>query len=284
MMRTFPKWAPTRTAAYHNAKALFSLHAGSSPLEEVVFEAPPSDHELADKFRSFYNGEVHVPVILRGAVKDCTALQKWKDLDYLVERVKPERVCDVEVGAYNQGDKLTIRFDQFVDYIRMWKEKYEDDGNNIPDEHLLYLAQNDLPEGLSEDVRIPAICSDSSFGAGKLYSTMLWMGPAGTTTPLHYDPLDNFLMQVVGRKRVFLLPKATDASALYTGEEWDQQPNTSAVDVDNPNYEQFPLFENVKREAFSGVLHPGDMLFIPARWWHAVKSLDFSISVNAWWR
>ena len=29
---------------------------------------------------------------------------------------------------------------------------------------------------------------------------------------------------------------------------------------------------------------PGDVLFIPALWFHNVVSLDFSVAVNAFWR
>jgi hypothetical protein len=32
------------------------------------------------------------------------------------------------------------------------------------------------------------------------------------------------------------------------------------------------------------ILEPGDILFLPAFWWHNVISLDVSISVNYWWR
>ena len=29
---------------------------------------------------------------------------------------------------------------------------------------------------------------------------------------------------------------------------------------------------------------PGDMLFIPVYWWHAVWGIDQNISINYWWR
>ena len=32
------------------------------------------------------------------------------------------------------------------------------------------------------------------------------------------------------------------------------------------------------------ILQPGDMLYIPAGWWHYVRSLNTSASVNFWWR
>ena len=32
------------------------------------------------------------------------------------------------------------------------------------------------------------------------------------------------------------------------------------------------------------VLQPGEMLYIPPRWWHYVKSLSVSFSVSFWWK
>ena len=49
------------------------------------------------------------------------------------------------------------------------------------------------------------------------------------------------------------------------------------VESEYPNLLQIPTI-------YETVLYPGDVLFIPAKWWHAVRSLDTSISVNAWWR
>jgi hypothetical protein len=31
------------------------------------------------------------------------------------------------------------------------------------------------------------------------------------------------------------------------------------------------------------VLGPGDAMYLPSRWWHQVRSLDLSLSVNFWW-
>jgi hypothetical protein len=32
------------------------------------------------------------------------------------------------------------------------------------------------------------------------------------------------------------------------------------------------------------ILEPGDVLFVPALWWHHVISIDIAISINYWWR
>lgn len=36
------------------------------------------------------------------------------------------------------------------------------------------------------------------------------------------------------------------------------------------------------RKAYTVVLSPGDVLFIPRHWWHYVENLDIAISVNIW--
>jgi hypothetical protein len=232
------------------------------------------------------------PVVLRSYGWNFPALEKWKDLEYLLERVGDDVLCDVEVGAsYNQGERLTLPFSAYIQYLCLWKEEYDssslDDQNSDgpPPEHLLYLAQNDMQlfPGLQEDIQQQNL-SDilSHCGEGKLYSSMLWLGPRGCVSPLHYDPLDNILVQMVGRKRVTLLSRDTERSHLYCGEKYGQQYNTSAVNVESPNYDRHPVFANVHMQTTT--LKPGDAIFIPSKWWHHVTSLDLSSSVNYWWR
>ena len=54
------------------------------------------------------------------------------------------------------------------------------------------------------------------------------------------------------------------------------------VDVDAPDTEQFPQFADL--DHWDCILEPGDMLFIPTRWWHYVKSSTVSFSVSFWWQ
>jgi [protein]-arginine 3-hydroxylase / protease len=58
------------------------------------------------------------------------------------------------------------------------------------------------------------------------------------------------------------------------------QGNISAVDVEAPDLQRFPEFQDAAY--VHTIMRPGDMLFIPARWWHFVKSLSTSTSVTFW--
>lgn len=53
------------------------------------------------------------------------------------------------------------------------------------------------------------------------------------------------------------------------------------VEVENPDLERFPQFAKAPYQEC--VLQPGDVLFIPVRHWHYVRSLELSFSVSFWW-
>lgn len=115
---------------------------------------------------------------------------------------------------------------------------------------------------------------------GKTGPPRFWLGPAGTVTPLHCDYDDNIFAQIWGSKRIFLAPPHHDeflypseASAILFG---------SPFNPEAPDFEQFPL----ARQALmiECIVHPGELLYVPAGWYHQVRSLTFSLSANRWAR
>jgi len=267
---------------------------------------------LAECIKPYF--DERVPVVVRGAMaKESTpAMQSWTSLEYL-HKTNHDDTASVEIGgSYGNPDveRPDIPFDQYLQYLKMFHslhgehgpkedpwlkgQKTEEDQSALsepkPDE-LVYMAQNDLLHNLQKDIQIPEFCRDASYGVGhgKPYSTMMWLGPRQTVSPLHFDPLDNCLMQIVGRKRVVMFSPNTNADYTwhYAGSE-GQQKNTSPVDieasVDHVLKRTFPRFVRWAPPAMYTLLEPGDLLYIPAKWWHHVRSLDTSASVNVWFR
>lgn len=54
------------------------------------------------------------------------------------------------------------------------------------------------------------------------------------------------------------------------------------VDLDNIDVKEFPMTEDL--EFMDNILEEGDLLYIPPKWWHYVRSLSTSFSVSFWWR
>ncbi len=80
---------------------------------------------------------------------------------------------------------------------------------------------------------------------------------------------------------------------LATNGKSDMLSNTSHIDVfapttttvsephdDHPDDRKF--VDEVVPLAMSATLEPGDMLFFPPGWWHAMKSEEMSFSVSLW--
>jgi hypothetical protein len=52
------------------------------------------------------------------------------------------------------------------------------------------------------------------------------------------------------------------------------------VDPDAPDHERFPLFANARLDLTRH--EAGEMLFLPEGWFHHVRSLTNSVSINLW--
>jgi hypothetical protein len=56
------------------------------------------------------------------------------------------------------------------------------------------------------------------------------------------------------------------------------------VDLEHPDLASFPRFEEAWSTAQRATLNPGDAIYIPFHWWHAVDSLAaINFFVNYWW-
>lgn len=115
---------------------------------------------------------------------------------------------------------------------------------------------------------------------GRMGPPRFWLGPAGTVTPLHCDYDDNIFAQALGTKRIILAPPhhdtflyPRDANPILAG---------SPFDPERPDYERYPL---ARAAAFvECTVAPGELLYVPAGWYHQVRALTFSLSVNRWSR
>uniref|UniRef100_A0A166GV34 JmjC domain-containing protein n=1 Tax=Daucus carota subsp. sativus TaxID=79200 RepID=A0A166GV34_DAUCS len=84
---------------------------------------------------------------------------------------------------------------------------------------------------------------------------------------------------IVGKKYVRLYPASLSEELCPHSES--MLCNSSQVDLDNIDEKQFPNIQNL--EFMDCILEEGEMLYIPPKWWHYVRSLTTSFSVSFWW-
>nr|GME04043.1 lysine-specific demethylase JMJ30 [Ipomoea batatas] len=212
------------------------------------------------------------PVVIRGSMDHWPAKSKWNDLNYL-RSIAGFRTVPVEVGKNylcSEWKQELITFSEFLERIQ---------NSDCTTAETTYLAQHQLFDQIQElkqDILTPDYCYA---GGGEIRSINAWFGPSGTVTPLHHDPHHNILAQVVGKKYIRLYP-ATVSEELYPHSE-TMLCNSSQVDLDNIDESEFPKISELEFQ--DCVLEEGEMLYIPPKWWHYVRSLTTSFSVSFWW-
>jgi hypothetical protein len=217
--------------------------------------------------RNFF--DLNRPVMIKGGGKNSNAFKKWSP-EYL-KSVIGKKAVDVKhskngVYSYRQGavTNLNLSFDEAVTYMNSNNSVYIQQAS-IVDHYPELIADLDEPPWI-EKTDISRI-------------TNFWYGGAGCVSPLHYDKSHNFFYQIMGRKELILF-SPSDGKFLYP----DTQPNfihISLINLDNPDIIAYPLFKNA--QGYRVIVNPGDVLYLPLHWWHQVRSLDLSISVNYWW-
>jgi hypothetical protein len=212
------------------------------------------------------------PVILRGEMDDWAALQ-WTP-DYLKAKIGPAlveyqggRTANARFEMEKDLHRREAPFDAFIDSITKTGEgndayltAYNSERNR---EALAPLTEDMgfLDKFLTREVAMP--------------HGMPWIGPAGTVTSLHHDLTNNFIAQMVGRKRLTVLP-AAEVGRLYN----DRHVFSRITDLDAPDIDVTLYPRLVGAKLYEVVLGPGEILFMPLAWWHQVKSLDFSVTVT----
>jgi ribosomal protein L16 Arg81 hydroxylase len=219
-------------------------------------------------FRQHY---VHTrtPVIIENMMSEWPATYLWTK-NYLTAvvgdqpiEVMSERDSDPQFEQRMDNHRRSMSFSEFAELAFS-----ETQSNNT------YMVANNQFMGTSGGQRLmqDVINEGAYFKPVWQGQTFFWFGPGGTVTPLHYDVLDIVLTQVRGSKRVRLFSK--DQTHLL----YNSNGVYSDVDVENPDFERFPLYRHAHPVEFT--LHAGEMLFLPEGHWHQIKSLEPSISIS----
>jgi len=222
----------------------------------------------ADEFATYVRRRR--PVIVTGALKDWPA-SRWS-AESLKAAYGEHTIPVAPIIGRNvvYGTGSGVKYDEIC--LATWLDGILT-GSPLP-----YYAMFNISEvlpALMTDVRVPAFRPVAPWSV-----TRFWMSPPDTGSPMHQDIPDNLFAQIIGRKRVILVPMA-DSWRMYREPLTSSVPHCSRVDAEHPDLIRFPRFGRARR--FCVELQPGDVLYLPPLWWHQARSLDFSVSINHWW-
>ncbi|KAM6978571.1 LOW QUALITY PROTEIN: tRNA wybutosine-synthesizing protein 5 [Tautogolabrus adspersus] len=258
------------------------------------------------------------PAVLRGMdLGPC--LEKWT-AEYLIEKGGDKEV-KIHVSTVPQMDFLHKNFAYktlpFKEFVKRASEKTHSDYFLCEDEsyYLRSLGEDVRKEPADLSKQFPDLAADfhipEFFAPDHFFSSVFRISSCGLQLWTHYDVMDNLLAQVTGTKRVVLY-SPQEALHLYLSGKclWKELLSTlnlfckcflvswhhnkslfkcessgdksEVLDIDSPDLTRFPEFVKAKR--YECVLEPGDVLFIPALWFHNTLALHFGVGVNVFWR
>lgn len=112
----------------------------------------------------------------------------------------------------------------------------------------------------------------------------VWMGTSTSDTKLHHDCCDNFVMMIAGTKRWTIAPPTeygvlepvkcdgSHQSLCWASVKYPNDPKPSAADAAKLARMQSLVLD----------LKAGEMLYLPAGWWHHIENLGPTVMVNFW--
>ncbi|AVD95481.1 hypothetical protein C4Q27_25275 [Pseudomonas sp. SWI36] len=228
-----------------------------------------SNIQASSFFESYYTS--NRPVILKGIVNKWPAFEKW-DLDYLsrefgefVVRYQCRNINDDHARAFYDNHQ-TGTLSSYIETIK---------ADSLPARDFYLMSQDQLLRRVAfrELLKHIDCTQDGIFDEDtKAQCTHFWLGPKGAVTPMHRDQNNVYLAQIIGRKKVKLVPPLAIAR-MHNHEGHHSSINFDAIDFDK--------FNNAQRlRVLEVVISPGDLLFIPVAWWHHVTSLDLTLSIS----
>jgi hypothetical protein len=252
--------------------------------------APIAEFEKVDRRR--FDEEIRPsgrPAILRGLAADWPAVKAAQAssealVDYLLERHVAQPLAalvgDPEIGGrfFYREDVRALNFNRGKTSLDAFLGRLLRDRDN-PHPYAIAIQSEPIPDlfpGFERENAIDLL--DPSV------VPRAWIGNAIRVAP-HYDLKENVGCVVAGRRRFILFPP-DQISNLYPGplELTPAGTPVSMVDLQNPDLELFPRYREAAAAAQSATLEPGDAIYIPYHWWHAVDSLaPVNLFVNYWW-
>ncbi|WOH36637.1 cupin-like domain-containing protein [Thalassotalea fonticola] len=216
------------------------------------------------------------PIILTGLENDLSFLSDFNldSLSQLNENVRTQRPNSDGVNYFFQYTNMPMS--EFIERIRNGENLYAGarkvlDSGGVPTNFAGLLD-------MADKLKIPSWIERS-----RIYNACLWVGAGGNRTLLHYDAWDTVQMIGEGEKEYFVFPPEEserlhqhgifDFKALIAGQVLHSK--IRPLDVQERYQETFS-----KLKGFRGKYSAGEVMFVPAGFWHYVESSGLNIAVN----
>lgn len=220
------------------------------------FRVPRIPSPSAERFHRSIR-PAHRPVVFAGFLSNSPAVERWT-FDWFAETFKgqPIKYVDSSGGRAKSVDGTMDGFIRLIQDAPDAHHYYSVARNFVLREEPFAKLYDDfvLPQGFVSEVH-------------HRRASQMWLGPAGTITPLHFDTSDVVFSMVRGAKRVQLVPPCElSVWGLHQGHMLDEG--------------SFAEFTDEGGLVFEVEVRAPDALFLPVGWMHRVVALEPSITMS----
>ena len=202
--------------------------------------------------------DIHTPVIMRGCANasNAMALSLWTD----------EHLLAVAPDHSTERDSCKTPLRDFLSKYRDGEHPYRR-CNNLP---AALLSELNVHPFLDVEEDQPSE-RDQGNPRMKFENVLLWMhgGTSDQMSRLHFDMNGVILTQIDGTKH-WLAVDPGESVGLYSDFNHDPFVNTSPLNEQAIDLLEHPRAAHVTLHV--GVTRPGDIVYMPTRWWHVVRS------------
>jgi hypothetical protein len=256
---------------------------------------PVSEFAGFDQSRLELAMQDHQPIVFRGAA-DAWPLVKYskRSIKTLLDKLRDlvgHNLVDAKVGL--PGDNGLISGAGFVGAKNLPNafharrpfsgilNEIERESSN-PTGHYVYMFSVKVAEQLPEllpFLELPKINHQTFNGDWRL-----WLGSGDHSAQIHADGEENLFFAIAGQKTFTVYPpQALPDLYVCALEGGAYSAQSSTVNPQDPDLTRFPKFTNAQKIAREVTLKPGDMMYLPSRWWHSVDSVGLNLGINYWW-
>ncbi|BAM40198.1 uncharacterized protein TOT_020001060 [Theileria orientalis strain Shintoku] len=217
------------------------------------------------------------PERLKSILKDCRIsvhVSRESNLNFVSKNFEYEYMTVLEMFERIERSQKGLDEEPEYLYYRSLGHRPRKDPATLESVHPYLEETFKLPNSITEALE-----------KSQVHSTVFRISQCGLELWTHYDAVDNFLVQVHGHKLILLFPPSALHKLLITDTSSPYR-NICKFESNN-NKDLLSAYD----EALKVLLSPGDILFIPPAWSHAVhtnsafkqdapSSIEVCVSVN----
>ena len=225
--------------------------------EKVDHISNPAKFEFNEKY-----GLKFKPVLIKGLTDKWGAKTKWTP-DFFKNNFG--NLEEPATRCYDKNDKKIFKISDYFNYMANCSDK---------DPYYLTNCQFHLHTEMESDYEVPSYFSNClQIMQDKLppefQLSWMYIGAKNTFSGLHLDIFNTSAWNaVISGKKIWLFYPPNQVRYLYNG----------TVNPFEPDLIKYPLFANAK--PLVCVQNPGDVVYTPSSWWHAVYNEEAGISIT----